>query len=255
MEAIQARLIPHLGYFLSYISLPVFWGRWYNGFMRCGWSSYLDIAILQPGLTPGEVLGHIARLSYIHPCTFCIHPQFLEQVKPLCGEQRIGVCVEVGYPHGEQLPECKADEVQRILAKGVDEIQLYSNLAYVRARDWEALKHELRTVSALTRPAGVPLKVYVEACTLSDMELCEAIETCIEANADMFLAGTCGAPECMARDRSDFMLRYAAQRIQIKTLGGVDHLEDAEQNITRGIARLGLTYIDAERLFEHAISI
>ena len=173
----------------------------------------------------------------------------------MCREQRIGVCVEVGYPHGEQLSECKADEVQRILACGVDEIQLYSNLAFVRGRDWDAVQHDIRTISALTRPAGVPLKVYVEVCTLSDMELCKAIETCINAKADMFIAGTCGAPECLARDRSDLMLRYAAQRIQIKTLGGVEFWDDAEQKITRGIARLGLSFNDAEGLFEHAVSI
>lgn len=226
---------------------------WYQGFMRCGWSSYLDIGILQPGMTPGEVAAHIVRLAHIHPSTFCVHPQFLKQVKPICREERIGVCVEVGYPHGEQLSECKADEVQRILADGVDEIELYSNLAFVRARDWNAVQHDIRTISALTRPAGVPLKVHVEICTLSDMEICEAIETCITAKADMFIPGCCGHPECMARDRSDLMLRYAAQRIQLKTLGGIDYWEDAEQKISRGVARLGLDYRDAEDLFAEAV--
>lgn len=221
--------------------------------MQSSWLSFVDVCVLEPGLTSKEVSGYVSRLAPYHPSTFFVPPQFLDEVKPTCREFRNRVCVGVSYPYGEQLKESKVDEVQRLLDRGVDELEFFSSLADVRSGKWDAVRKDIEKVSELTRPAGVQLKVFIETSTLSDRDVCKALEACIAAEADVFGPGACGKDIETAHDRIDMILKSAAKRIQVKTMEPFDLPEDAERWIEKGVARVRVGAKEAVELFDQAV--
>lgn len=210
--------------------------------MTCRLASYLDVAILDPELTGEEVLHRVQETAPLMPCTYCVRPVDIARVKPVCREYRIGICVVLGFPHGHQLPECKADEAQRYLAEGVDEIDMVCSIGAVRAGDWEQVFRDIRSVSALTRPAGVLLKVILETCFLSDPQIVSLVEACIEAQADFVKTSTGFNGDGPRDPQLRLMLDTANHRIQVKASGGIPTRERARELIGMGVARLGVSW-------------
>jgi deoxyribose-phosphate aldolase len=213
--------------------------------MTCPIASYMDVALLNPELTRSEVEAILDQLIPLKPCTFCIRPSDIPLVKPICREHRIGLCVVLGFPHGHQLPECKADEAQRYLSQGVDEIDMVCNIGAVRSGDWDRVKEDIRAVSALTRPAGVALKVIFETCFLTEAEIRKLVEVCIVAQADFVKTSTGFNGEGAQDHHVKLMLETAAHRIQVKPSGGIATKERAENLIGLGATRLGVGYKSA----------
>jgi deoxyribose-phosphate aldolase len=208
-------------------------------------ASYMDVALLNPELTRTEVEAILEELIPYKPCTFCVRPADIPLVKPICQKHRIGLCVVLGFPHGHQLSECKADEAQRYLAEGVDEIDMVCNIGAVRSGDWEAVHRDIRGVSTLTRPAGVALKVIFETCFLTEEEIRKLVEVCIDAQADFVKTSTGFNGEGAQDDHVKLMLETASHRIQVKPSGGISSRERAQRLIDLGATRLGVGYTSA----------
>ena len=195
--------------------------------MTCPIASYMDVALLNPELTRSEVEAILDQLIPLKPCTFCIRPSDIPLVKPICREHRIGLCVVLGFPHGHQLPECKADEAQRYLSQGVDEIDMVCNIGAVRSGDWDRVKE------------------IFETCFLTEAEIRKLVEVCIEAQADFVKTSTGFNGEGAQDHHVKLMLETAAHRIQVKPSGGIATKERAENLIGLGATRLGVGYKSA----------
>lgn len=205
-------------------------------------ASYLDVAVLNPELTPEEVLRAVEECLPFQPCSFCVRPSDIPVVQPLCREHRIGLCVVLGFPHGCQLTETKAEEARCYIERGVDEIDMVCNVGWVRSGDWDRVRADISAVSAFTRPAGVTLKVIFETCLLTDKEIRPLVDVCVEARAD-FVKTSTGFNGEGARDAQvKKMIEAADHRIQVKPSGGIRDPERARSLIKMGAARLGVGY-------------
>jgi deoxyribose-phosphate aldolase len=205
-------------------------------------ASYLDAAILKPDMTEADVLEAVALCLPYKPCTFCVRPADIPLVKPICLEHRIGLCVVLGFPHGSQLTESKADEVKRYLEMGVDEVDMVCNVGWVRSGKWKEVKADIAAVSAFTRPAGVPLKVIFETCFLGHDEIEMLVKVAIEAKADFVKTSTGFNGEGAQDAHVKLMIKTAARRIQVKPSGGIRDRKRAEALIALGATRLGVGY-------------
>lgn len=205
-------------------------------------SSYLDVAILNPDLTDHEVKEALHLCIPYKPCTFCVRPSDIPLVKPICQEHRIGLCVVLGFPHGTQLTSSKADEAQRYLENGVDEIDMMCNIGWVRSGKWELVFNDIAAVSAFTRPAGVPLKVIFETCLLSEEEMCKLLDVSVDAGADFIKtsSGFNGKGDHEAQVK--LLLKKAQKRIQVKPSGDILTREQAQKLIQLGATRLDVLY-------------
>jgi len=210
--------------------------------MSCDVASYLDVALLKPEMSEKEVLDIIQDLVPYHPCTFCVRPSDIGVVKPICVKERIGCCVVLGFPHGHQLPENKADEAKRYIIAGVDEIDMVCNIGAVRSGNWDLVYKDIFGVSSLTRPAGVCLKVIFETCFLSNAEIEKLVEVCIEAKADFVKTSTGFNGDGAQDDHVSLMVKTANHRIQVKPSGGIRDEQRAKSLIEMGATRLGVGY-------------
>lgn len=205
-------------------------------------SSYLDVAILNPDLSDQEVKDALHLCIPYKPCTFCVRPADIPLVKPICQEHRIGLCVVLGFPHGSLLTSSKADEAQRYLDSGVDEIDMMCNIGWVRSGNWELVFKDIAAVSAFTRPAGVPLKVILETCLLTEEEICKLLDVAVDAGADFIKTSTGFNGDGDHEAQVKLLLKMARKRIQVKPSGSILTREQAQQLIKLGATRLDVLY-------------
>ena len=171
-----------------------------------------------------------------------MRPSDLPELTPLCREHGMGVCVVLGFPHGCQLSASKADEAKRYLELGVDEIDMVSNIGWVRSGDWDRVREDIAGVTAVTRSAQTPLKVIFGTCFLGPEEIRKLTEVCIEAKADFVKTSTGFNGEGAQVEDVKVMLDTAAGRIRVKPSGGIRTPEQARAFIDMGASRLGVGY-------------
>ncbi len=205
-------------------------------------SSYFDVAILKPDMSEKEVMAAAESCLPYQPCAFCVRPSDIPLLKPLCNEHRIGLCVVLGFPHGSQLTISKVDEAKRYISEGVDEIDMVCNVGWVKSGEWQKIREDISAVSSFTRPAGVLLKVILETCFLTEVEIEQLVNICVTAKADFVKTSTGFNGEGAQDEHVQLMVKTADHRIQVKPSGGIRSKARAQALIDLGATRLGVDF-------------
>lgn len=202
----------------------------------------LDAAILKPEMSREEVL-EAARLCIPHqPKTLCVRPADIPLLQTLCRENGIGLCVVLGFPHGDALSASKADEARRYVDLGVDEIDMVANFGWIRSGAFDDVEADIAAVTAVTRPAGIPLKVIFETVHLNEEQIRRTVDCCVRGGADFVKTSTGFNGEGATPESVRIMLDQAAGRIQVKPSGGIRTREQAQAFLDMGATRLGVGY-------------
>ncbi len=205
-------------------------------------NTYLDAAILKPEMNRKEVRAAVDLCLPHQPRTFCVRPADIPYFKPVCKEHGIGLCVVLGFPHGDQLSASKADEADRYVEAGVDEIDMVANFGWVRSGMWTELRKDVEAVTAMTIPAGVPLKVIFETVHLQAAEIRTLVDVCVDAGAQFVKTSTGFNGDGANPEVVKIMIEAAAGRIAVKPSGGIRTREQAESYVRMGAARLGVGF-------------
>ena len=203
---------------------------------------YLDAAVLKPEWTRAEAIEAIKTCIELETRTVCVRPCDIELAKELCAETATDVCTVLGFPHGDQLSASKADEVRRCADLSVDEIDMVANYGWARSGLWDLVRGDIANVVAVTRPAGIPLKVIFETAQLDLAAVAKLTEICIEAGADFVKTSTGFNGEGATDEGVQTMLETAGGRIQVKASGGIRDRNRAEHLVAMGVARLGVNW-------------
>lgn len=201
---------------------------------------YLDAAVLKPESTQEEMAAAIQACIDLQAFSVCVRPCDIEPAKQLCEGTSTKVCVVLGFPHGDQLPESKADEARRYVALGVDEVDMVANYGWAKSGGWDQVQADIAGVVAVTKPAGIPLKVIFETAQHDTPTIERLVEVCVEAGADFVKTSTGFNGEGATEAGVKTMVATAAGRIQVKASGGIRNREQAEKFIALGATRLGV---------------
>lgn len=201
---------------------------------------YLDHAVLKPEMTQAEAAAEIGLGIRYNVRTVCVRPADIGLAKELCAGSETDVCCVLAFPHGTALSASKAQEAGQYLALGVSEIDMVVNYGLILSGEWKRVQEDIESVTRLTRPAGVPLKVILETSTLQEEHIIRATEIAVEAGAD-FVKTSTGFSSGGATDEAvKAMLAAAKGRIQVKASGGIRDFQRAEYLIGLGCTRLGV---------------
>ncbi len=211
-------------------------------FMNPPIARYLDAAILKPDMQSSEAQNAMRECIALGVKTICVRPCDIPLAKNLCAGTKTGVSVVLGFPHGDQLTESKADEARRYIALGVDEIDMVANYGWIRSGLWNEVQSDISAVTALTKPAGIPLKVIFETAQLEKSEIQMATETSVLAGADFVKTSTGFGGEGAKREDVILMVKTSAGRVQVKASGGIRTFGDARDFLELGATRLGVGY-------------
>ncbi len=201
---------------------------------------YLDHAVLKPSFTRADAEREI-RVGLEHNVrTVCVRPCDLELTVALCRNTNTLPGAVLAFPHGTHLPASKADEARRYVELGAREIDMVANYAFIRSELWDAVLEDLQAVTAVTRPAGVKLKVILETSELELPHVARATELALAAGADWVKTSTGFASGGATVEAVQTMLAAANGRIEVKASGGIRDLATAERFLAMGCTRLGV---------------
>jgi deoxyribose-phosphate aldolase len=203
---------------------------------------YLDHAVLKPEMTRDETVAAIRLGRTYETRTVCVKPADIELALEICAGSATEVGTVLSFPHGAGHPKGKAAEARVYLDLRVREIDMVVNYGLVRSGLWEEVRRDISAVSAVTRPAGIILKVILETSELESEAIARATEIAADSGADFVKTSTGFASAGASEEAIRAMLDAAGGRIGVKASGGIRDRARAELFVSLGCGRIGIGY-------------
>ncbi len=194
--------------------------------------SYIENTILKPEATHYEVESFCKKSLEHKFLGVCVNPSFVSLAKKTVGNGMKVISV-VGFPLGATTTYAKVKEGEKCLKDGADELDMVIHIGYIKAGEYDKVKDDIMGVVSL----GVPVKVIIETCLLTDEEKVVACKISEEAGAK-FVKTSTGFSKGGATIY-DVILMKRACSLGIKASGGIRTKEFAIKLIKAGADRIG----------------
>lgn len=208
----------------------------------------MDHTLLSPSATRADIqrlcaeaLAHGFKAVCVNPCRLPLAVELLRGQPNGAGPLPITVC---GFPLGASDPQAKAREAALAVRAGARELDMVLNIGALKDGDADFVRADMAGVVAAC--AGVPVKVIIEACLLTDAEKELACRLAVEAGAAFVKTSTGfaggGATEAdirLLRRVVDGLRPGPGGKIGVKASGGIRTREDALRMLAAGADRLG----------------
>ncbi|MDC7224175.1 MAG: deoxyribose-phosphate aldolase [Spirochaetales bacterium] len=211
---------------------------------------YLDHAVLKPEMTREEAKAAIQLGIDYKVRTVCVRPCDIALAAEMCGGTETEVSCVLSFPHGTNPSAVKAEEARQYIALGAHEIDMVANYGFIRSALWDEVEADIKAVTDITGPAGIPLKVIFETSQLTTEQIKKTTEICIKAKADFVKTSTGFYGEGATVEGVRAMVEAADSRIKIKPSGGIRTTEQAQMFIDMGVHRLGNGYTSTKAICE-----
>ena len=166
----------------------------------------------------------------------CIPPSFVKRAKNYV-KNTMKVCTVIGFPNGYSTKAAKLFETEDAIRNGADEIDMVINLGDVKDREWKRIEEEIRDIKQV---CGLKtLKVIVETCLLTEEEKIRMCRIVTEAGADFIKTSTGFSAKGATFEDIRLFAEHVGPGVKIKAAGGIGSMEDAEEFVRLGAARLG----------------
>ena len=202
--------------------------------------SRADHTLLKPEST-WEQIKDICDDGVKYGCaSVCIPAAFVKKASEYLGES-LKVCTVIGFPNGYSTTAVKVFETEDAIRNGAAEIDMVANIGWIKDGMWDRLEEEIRMVKASCR--GRILKVIIETCLLTEEEKIEMCRVVTAAGADYIKTSTGFSTGGATREDVALFKAHVGAGVKIKAAGGITTLQDAEDFIDLGAARLGTSRI------------
>ncbi len=166
----------------------------------------------------------------------CIPPCFVKQAKNYVGD-KMAICTVIGFPNGNHTTACKEFETKDALANGADEIDMVINIGALRAKDYDYVLNEMKSLKAIC--GDKILKVIIETCLLTEEEKIKMCELVTLSGADFIKTSTGFSTSGATFADIELFAKHVGPNVKIKAAGGISSFDDAEKFISLGASRLG----------------
>lgn len=170
----------------------------------------------------------------------CIPPSYVKQAAQyLQGE--IAVCTVIGFPLGYQTAPVKVFEAKDAIANGAAEVDMVINIAHAKDGLFDQIQEEIRQIKEAV--GDKILKVIIETCYLTEEEKIKMCEVVTAAGADFIKTSTGFGTAGATLEDIKLMRKHVGAHVLVKAAGGVKTIDDANNFIDAGAARLGTSSI------------
>lgn len=208
-----------------------------------------DLTAVRPDSDEAEVraLAEAAKkYQCICACALPSHTPLLRDL--LADEPDICIVGGVGFPSGGNTMAIKVAEARELLQIGCGELDMVINLGLLRSGEYQRVLDDIQAVVDVA--GGVPVKVILECHYLSDDQIREGCELCIEAGASFVKTGTGWAPTGATLENIALIKSCVGNAIAIKAAGGVRGLDMVMEMYRLGARRFGVGLNSAIQIFE-----
>ncbi len=170
----------------------------------------------------------------------CIPPSYVAQAKAYVGDN-LKICTVIGFPNGYNTTAVKVFETKDAIANGADEIDMVINIGALKdGRDTQVCD-EIKQIKAAC--GDKILKVIIETCLLTQEEKLRMCKIVTDAGADYIKTSTGFSTAGATLDDVKLMRANVGEKVLVKAAGGISGIEDAQNFLDNGAARLGTSRV------------
>ena len=197
----------------------------------------LDHSVLKPESSAHDIREGADIVRYWRIGFYCVQPCWVKLAAAALPDTACTVSV-VGFPHGCDRPEAKAQAASLAVADGAGEIDMVMNLGALKSGDDVRVAADVEAVVRAVQRIAV--KVILETTALTNDEKRRACRLAVDAGAAFVKTSTGFHPSGGATVADVRLLRAAVgPRIGVKASGGIRTLVDAKAMLDAGANRLG----------------
>jgi deoxyribose-phosphate aldolase len=203
----------------------------------------IDISAVQSFNTADDV-RELARIAGEQGFVAAhVLPNFVSVLRQQLSGSETLTGAPVGFPSGGSSTRIKAEEARELVRAGVQEMDLMINLGRLRSSDTDYVLGDIQAVVEAAAP--IPVKVILEIHFLSDDQIKQACELCIQAGADFVKTATGWAPSGASLERVELITSFVKGAIKVKASGGIRDLATVEKMYRLGVQRFGINTMAA----------
>ncbi|MBP3422702.1 MAG: deoxyribose-phosphate aldolase [Clostridia bacterium] len=175
-----------------------------------------------------------------HTASVCIPPCYVQQAKQYVGD-KLKICTVIGFPNGYNTTAVKVFETKEAVEKGADEIDMVINIGMLKQGLDDAVCEEIKQIKAAC--GDKILKVIIETCLLTEEEKIRMCKIVTNAGADYIKTSTGFSTAGATLEDVKLMRANVGENVLVKAAGGISGLEDAQNFLDNGAARLGTSRV------------
>jgi deoxyribose-phosphate aldolase len=178
-----------------------------------------------------------AAKKYRPACAFTL-PSFAGYLtEKLAGVDGVKTGGVVSFPSGGDTTDSKVFQTKELCGIGCGEIDMVMNLTMLKTKRYQSCSQDIREV---VEAAGrIPVKVIIEACLLTEDEICRASELAVQAGAAFVKTGT-GWIGPAAVKQVELIYQTIGNDAFIKAAGGIRSLAAMIELYKAGCDRFGI---------------
>jgi deoxyribose-phosphate aldolase len=167
----------------------------------------------------------------------CVNPVYVSYAKSILKDKNPKVCSVVGFPLGADTQEMKYAEARFLIFHGADEIDMVMNIAFLKERKVENIKHEIKKV--VEAADGNCVKVIIEASLLGKDEKILAGSLIKECGANFVKTSTGFSSGGATIEDVRLIKKVVGDRVGVKASGGIKTKKETLAFIEAGANRIG----------------
>ena len=198
--------------------------------------SKVEHTLLSPTATWEQVRAICDEGKEFEVATVCIPPRFVKRANSYVGGS-LKICTVIGFPNGYSTTAVKVFETKDAVANGAEEIDMVSNIGWLKDGKYQEIEEEIRRVHEAC--GGKILKVIIETCLLTEEEKIKMCEIVTNAGAEYIKTSTGFSSAGATFDDVKLMRKHVGKDVKVKAAGGISSFADAEEFMRCGTDRLG----------------
>lgn len=197
----------------------------------------LDHSLLKPEATEKEILAQVEVVRQWGIGFFCVQPSYVALAAGALRDSAARVVSVVGFPHGCERSTVKARAAELAVRDGAAEVDMVMNVGRLKSGRSQAVADEIAQV--VRAIPGVPVKVILETCLLTEEEKVVACRVVRDSGAAFVKTSTGFHPGGGATVADVRLLRASVGPVfGVNAAGGIRTLEDALAMLEAGANRL-----------------
>ena len=200
-------------------------------------NQYIDHTLLKSNATTSEIYQLCDEADNFRFKSVCVNPAFINLLRDYTFPPPI--CTVIGFPLGANTSETKTFEAKNAIILGVSEIDMVINIGALKEDNHQYIYDEICQIANLCADSNVVLKVILETCLLSEIEIVKGCLIAKKAGAD-FVKTSTGFSKAGADTKTvELMRRVVGKKIGVKASGGIKTKTDALAMFKAGANRIG----------------
>ena len=198
----------------------------------------LDHSLLKPETTEKEILAGADLVRQWGVGFYCVQPSYVALATHALQDSGARVVSVVGFPHVCDRSTVMAQAAKLAVQDGAAEVDMVMNVGRLKSGRNQAVLGEIAEI--VRAVPGVPVKVILEACLLTDEEKVMACRLILDSGAAFVKTSTGFHPAGGATAADVRLLRATVgPDFGVKAAGGIRTLEHALTMLEAGANRLG----------------